>query len=274
MPPVDRSGGMLTIDLTGRVSFVTGAMRGIGRACAEALAKAGSHVAIVDLDAAEAGETAKAIAADYGVRTRAYACDVRDPAAIRATVDAAASQLGGLDHLVNNAGIQFVSPIADFPDDKYTNVRAIDLDSVFYATKAAWPYFIARGRGRIVNIASVQGLIGSPFKVAYVASKHGVVGMTKVFAIEGAPVGITANAICPGAVMTDLVRGQAPGLAASYGGGISEEEALERAFLDAMPTKRFIEVEEVGALCAFLCSDYAMSITGAPISIDGGWAAH
>lgn len=265
---------MLSIDLHDRISFVTGGARGIGRACAEALAQAGSAVAIVDLDAAGAERTAREIEERFGVRARAYACDVSDAAAIRATVDRAASELGALDHVVNNAGVQFVSPVAEFPDDKYANVRAIDLDSVFYTSKAAWPHLLARGRGRIVNVASVQGLIGSPFKIAYCAAKHGVVGMTKVLAVEGAEHGITANAICPGAVMTDLVRNQAPALVASYGGGIGEEEALARAFLDAMPTKRFIEVGEVGALCAYLCSDFAASITGAPISIDGGWAAH
>jgi 3-hydroxybutyrate dehydrogenase len=265
---------LLSIDLHGRVSFVTGAARGIGRACAEALAQAGSAVAVVDVDRDAAEETARDVAAQHGVTVRAYTCDVRAPDAVRATVNAAAADFGGLDHLVNNAGVQFVAPIAEFPDHKYANVRAIDLDSVFYATKAAWPHLLARGRGRIVNVASVQGLIGSPFKIAYVAAKHGVVGMTKVFAIEGALHGITANAICPGAVMTDLVRNQAPGLVTSYGGGISEEQALERAFLDAMPTKRFIDPAEVAALCAFLCSDFAVSITGAPISIDGGWAAH
>jgi 3-hydroxybutyrate dehydrogenase len=265
---------LLTIDLHDRVSFVTGGARGIGRACAEALAQAGSAIAVVDLDAGVAAQTAQEIAAQHGVTARSYGCDVRDAKAIRAAVDRAAGDFGGLDHVVNNAGVQFVAPVAEFPDEKYTNVRAIDLDSVFYTSKAAWPHFLARGRGRIVNIASVQGLIGSPFKIAYVAAKHGVVGMTKVLAIEGAELNITANAICPGAVMTDLVRGQAAGLVTSYGGGISEEQALERAFLDAMPTKRFIEPGEVAALCAFLCSDYAISITGSPISIDGGWAAH
>lgn len=265
---------MLPIDLHDRVSFVTGGARGIGRACAEALAQAGAAVAIVDLDAEGAQRTAGEIGAQFGVTARAYGCDVRDSAAIRATVERAASDFGGLDHVVNNAGVQFVSPIAEFPDEKYANVRAIDLDSVFHTSKAAWPHLVARGGGRIVNVASVQGLIGSPFKIAYVAAKHGVVGMTKVLAIEGAAHNITANAICPGAVMTDLVRNQAAGLVQSYGGGISEEQALERAFLDAMPSKRFIEPPEVGALCAYLCSDYAKSITGAPISIDGGWAAH
>jgi 3-hydroxybutyrate dehydrogenase len=265
---------LLQIELRDRVSVVTGAARGIGRACAEALAQAGAHVAVVDLDHAGATETASELAAKHGVTARAYACDVRDPAAIRATVDGAAKGFGGLDILVNNAGVQFVSPIADFPDDKYANVRAIDLDSVFYATKAAWPHLVRRGGGRIVNIASVHGLIASPYKAAYIASKHGVVGLTRASALEGAEHGITANAICPGAVMTDLVRGQAAQLAESFGGGITEEQALERAFLEAMPSKRFIEPPEVGALCAFLCSDFAKSITGAPIAIDGGWSAH
>ncbi len=265
---------MLAIDLRDRISFVTGAARGIGRACAEALAQAGSHVAIVDLDESAAAVTASEIAGASGVHARAYACDVRDPAAIHAVVERVVSDFGALDHIVNNAGVQFVSPVADFPESKFADVRAIDFDSVFHTSKAAWPHLVARKRGRIVNIASVQGLIGSPFKIAYCAAKHGVVGMTKVLAIEGAPHNVTANAICPGAVMTDLVRNQAPGLVQSYGGGISEDEALERAFLDAMPSKRFIEPPEVGALCAYLCSDFAASITGAPISIDGGWAAH
>jgi 3-hydroxybutyrate dehydrogenase len=265
---------LLSIDLQERVSFITGATRGIGRACAEALARAGSHVAIVDLDGEGAAETARAIAAEYGVIARAYGCDVREADSVQATVDVAAHDFGGLDHVVNNAGIQHVAPIPDFPLEKYQQVRAIDLDGVFYTTRAAWRHLLARGRGRIVNIASIQGLIGSPYKAAYVAAKHGVVGLTKVSALEGAPHGITANAICPGAVMTDLVRGQAKDLATSYGGGISEDEALERAFLEAMPTRRFIDVAEVGVLCAFLCSDFAVSITGAPIPIDGGWFAH
>jgi 3-hydroxybutyrate dehydrogenase len=265
---------LLSIELRDRVGVVTGGARGIGRACADALAQAGAHVAVVDVDQSGAAQTASELAAKHGVTARAYACDVRDPAAIRATVDAAAKDFAGLDILVNNAGVQFVSPIADFPDDKYANVRAIDLDSVFYATKAAWPHLVRRGGGRIVNIASVHGLIASPYKIAYVASKHGVVGLTRASALEGAEHGITVNAICPGAVMTDLVRGQAAQLAESFGGNITEEQALERAFLEAMPTKRFIEPAEVGALCAFLCSDFAISITGAPVAIDGGWSAH
>ncbi|HYZ16057.1 MAG TPA: 3-hydroxybutyrate dehydrogenase [Candidatus Acidoferrum sp.] len=265
---------MLSIDLRGRISLVTGGARGIGRACAEALAQAGAQIALLDLDREGASEAAREIAAKYGVVARGYGCDVRRPDAVQATVDEAADAFGALDHVVNNAGVQFVSPIAEFPQDKWELVRGVDLDGVFYTTRAAWRHLVARGGGRIVNIASVHGLVASPYKAAYIASKHGVVGLTRASALEGAPHNITANAICPGAVMTDLVRNQAPQLVESYGGGISEEEALERAFLEAMPSRRFIEPVEVGALCAFLCSEYAVSITGAPISIDGGWAAH
>jgi len=264
-------------DLTGRVSVVTGGARGIGRACAEALAQAGASVALLDLDAGEA-QTAAAALGSGSVSgsvppSRGYACDVRDAAALRALMDTIEGDFGGIDHLVNNAGVQYVAPIDEFPQDKYELVRGVDLDGVFYATQAVWPHLVRRGGGRIVNIASVQGLLGSPFKAAYCAAKHGVIGLTKVTALEGAMLGITVNAICPGAVMTALVRNQAAGLAKSFGGGISEEDALERAFLEAMPTRRFIEPREVAALCVFLCSDLAKSITGAPIPIDGGWSA-
>jgi 3-hydroxybutyrate dehydrogenase len=188
--------------------------------------------------------------------------------------DAVAADFGSIDHLINNAGVQFVAPLPEFPDDKWDFVTGINLDGVFYATKAVWPHLTARKRGRIVNVASIHGLVASPYKPAYVAAKHGVVGLTRASALEGAALGITVNAICPGAVMTELVRKQAPQLQQSYGGGISEDEALARAFLDVMPTKRFIDPEEVAQLCVFLCSDAARSITGSPISIDGGWSAH
>jgi 3-hydroxybutyrate dehydrogenase len=265
---------MSFIDLTGRISIVTGAARGIGAATASELARAGSHVALLDLDLAGATAAAEAIANDFHVTARAYALDVRDAAAIARAIDAVAEEFGAIDHLVNNAGVQHVAPIGEFPDAKYEFVRAIDLDSVFYATKAVWKHMLARGRGRIVNVASVHGLVASPFKAAYVAAKHGVVGLTKASAVEGAEHGIMVNAVCPGAVLTDLVKNQAKDLQASFGGGLTEDEALERAFLQAMPTKRFIDPEEVAQLCAFLCSDAARSITGAAIAIDGGWSAH
>jgi len=262
------------LDLNGRVSVVTGGSRGIGAAAALELARSGSDVAIFDLDGGEAGAAAGAIARETGRKARGYAVDVRKSEVLKRMCDAVAEDFGGIDHLVNNAGVQFVAPVSEFPDDKWDFVTSIDLDGVFYATKAVWPHLAARKRGRIVNIASVHGLVASPFKPAYVAAKHGVVGLTRASALEGAPLGITVNAVCPGVVLTDLIRNQAPQLVEAYGGGISEQEALERAFLEPMPTKTFIEPQEVGQLCAFLCSDAARSITGAPIAIDGGWSAH
>jgi 3-hydroxybutyrate dehydrogenase len=262
------------IDLHQRVSIVTGAARGIGAAIAAELAAAGSHVALFDLEEPAVEEAAARIEREFGVAAQAYGVDMREPTAVQHAIDAVAQRFGRIDHLVNNAGIQYISPIADFPIEKWELVTKVDLDGVFYATKAVWPHLTARGRGRIVNIASVQGIIASEFKPAYVAAKHGVIGLTRASALEGAAAGITANAICPGAVMTDLIRNQAADLARSYGGGISEEEALARAFLSAMPTRRFIEPVEVAQLCVYLCTDAARSITGAAISIDGGWSAH
>jgi len=264
----------MLIEFKGRVSVITGGARGIGRACAEELARAGSDIAICDINVADAEKAAKEIAAASGVKARGYACEMRDIRAIHTTIDAVARDFGGIDHLINNAGVQYVAPIVDFPEDEYEKIRSIDLDAVFHATKAVWKHLVARGGGRIINIASVQGILGSPYKSAYVASKHGVVGLTKVAAQEGAPHGITVNAICPGAVMTDMVRNQGPQLAAQYGDGVTADEALARTFLDVMPTRRFIQPPEVAALCTFLCSDYAISITGSPIAIDGGWSAH
>jgi len=251
------------IDLTNRVSVVTGGSRGIGAAAALELARAGSDVAIFDLDGDEASAAAGAIARETGRKARGYAVDVRKPELLKGMCDAVAQDFGRVDHLINNAGVQFVAPVAEFPDDKWDFVTSINLDGVFYAIKAVWPHMLAAKRGRIVNVASIHGLVASPYKPAYVAAKHGVVGLTRAAALEGAALGITVNAVCPGAVLTDLVRGN-----------ISEDEALERAFLEAMPSKTFIEPQEVGQLCAYLCSDAARSITGAPISIDGGWSAH
>ncbi|MBV8151347.1 MAG: 3-hydroxybutyrate dehydrogenase [Candidatus Eremiobacteraeota bacterium] len=261
------------LSLEGRVSIITGASRGIGAATARELAKVGSAVALLDVDEVGATATARAIAQEHGVEARAYAGNVTEREKLRALFDRIALEFRGIDHLVNNAGVQFVSPLETFPDEKWDLVRGIDLDGVFNATKAVWPHLKARGRGRIVNLSSVQGLIASEFKVAYIAAKHGVVGLTMASALEGAPLGITVNAVCPGAVITDLVRGQAPDLVRSFGGDITEEEALERAFLERMPTRRFIEPEEVAQLITYLCSDAARSITGAAIPIDGGWTA-
>lgn len=262
----------ISFRVDGRVSIITGAAQGIGRACAEALAAAGSRVALCDINPA-VETTAAEVAAAYKVETRSYTIDVADQAGVKGTIAKVAADFGKIDHLVNNAGIQIINPIAEFDENDWRKVLSIDLDAYFYLTKAVWPHMLAQKRGRIVNLASIQGLIASKFKPAYISAKHGVVGLTKATAIEGAEAGITANAICPGAVRTTLVTNQARGLAESFGGGISDEEALKRAFLNQMPTGRFVEPDEVGALCAYLCSDAAASITGAPIPIDGGWYA-
>ncbi|MGA3038090.1 MAG: 3-hydroxybutyrate dehydrogenase [Vulcanimicrobiaceae bacterium] len=261
------------IALDGRVSVVTGASRGIGAATSLELAKAGSAIALLDVDEKLAAETARSVTEQTGVVTRAYALNVTDRPGIARVVAKVAEDFGAIDHLINNAGIQFISPIESFPDEKWDLVRGIDLDGVFNMTKAIWPHLKARGRGRIVNLASVQGIVASEYKPAYVASKHGVIGLTQATALEGASMGTTANAVCPGAVLTDLVKGQAADLARSYG-GITEEEALKRAFLAKMPTQRFIMPDEIAQLITYLCTDAAKSITGAAIAIDGGWTAH
>ncbi len=261
------------ITLDGRVSVVTGASRGIGAAASLELAKAGSAIALLDIDEKVVAETARSVADQTGVVTRSYVLNVTDRPGIARTVAKIAEDFGAIDHLINNAGIQFVSPLETFPDDKWDLVRSIDLDGVFNMTKAIWPHLKTRGRGRIVNLASVQGIIATEYKPAYVASKHGVIGLTQATALEGAAIGTTANAVCPGAVLTDLVKSQAADLARSYG-GITEEEALKRAFLVNMPTQRFIMPDEIAQLITYLCTDAAKSITGAAIAIDGGWTAH
>jgi 3-hydroxybutyrate dehydrogenase len=260
------------VDLKGRVSVITGASRGIGAAASLEMAKVGSSIALIDVDEKACAQMARSIAEETGVVTRAYVMDVTNRPAIAKTLSKIADDFGAIDHLVNNAGIQFVNPLETFPDEKWDLVRAIDLDGVFNMTKAVWPYLKKRGRGRIVNLASVQGIVASEYKPAYVASKHGVIGLTQATALEGAALGITANAVCPGAVSTELVTGQAADLARSYG-GVTEEEALKRAFLVKMPTQRFITPEEIAQLITYLCTDAARSITGAAIAIDGGWTA-
>ncbi len=273
-PSHEESPMMNLLDVRGRVSIVTGAARGIGFAVATELARAGSAVALVDRETSAVEAAARALASDFGVRCEPYALDVRDLPAVEGTITAIARDFERIDHLINNAGVQFVSPLPDFPPERWDAVRSVNLDAVFHLTRLVWPHLVARARGRIVNIASVHGLVASAYKIAYVAAKHAVIGLTRAAALEGAPHGITVNAVCPGAVMTDLIRGQASDLVAAYGGGITEEDALARAFLEAMPTKTFIDPQEVALLCVYLCSDAARSITGAPIPIDGGWSAH
>ncbi len=259
--------------LAGKAALVTGSTSGIGLGIARALAQAGCAVA---LNARKAGpDTDKLtndLAAETGVKVVYAAADMSKPAEIKACVAETIKVLGRLDILVNNAGIQHVEPIETFPDDKYEMVIATNLSSAFYTTKAALPGMKQRKFGRIINISSAHGLIGSPFKSAYVAAKHGMVGLTKVTALETAELGITCNAICPGYVWTPLVQKQIPDQAKAH--HLSEEEVIKQVLLKEQPNKKFATVEQLGALAVFLCSDAGGSITGTSIPVDGGWTAH
>lgn len=262
------------VDLIGRTTIVTGAAGGIGKATCEELAKAGSNVALFDMNVEAAKSVARDTSQTFGVRTDAYAIDVRDSEQIESACAAVAKDFGAIDQLVNAHGVQFLGELSTFPEEKWKFINDINLFGTFLTVRAVWPHMTQRKRGRIVNLASVHGIVASSLKSAYIASKHGVVGLTRSAAVEGATLGITANAICPGAVLTEMVSSQGPNYVKQFGGGISEEEALSRAFLDTMPTRRFIEPSEIAQLCTFLCTDAARSITGAIIPIDGGWSAH
>jgi 3-hydroxybutyrate dehydrogenase len=259
--------------LAGRVSLVTGSTSGIGLGIARALAEAGSAVVLNGLgDAGEIARTRAEIAAEFTTPVDYSPADMARPESIREMIAGVVSGHGRLDVLVNNAGIQHVSPLQDFPDEKWNAILAINLSSVFHTTKAALPLMRQNCFGRIVNIASAHGLVASPFKAAYVAAKHGLVGLTKVTALEAAEEGITCNAICPGYVSTPLVEAQIDGQARAH--GISRDEVIRNVLLAQQPNKRFASVSELGALTVFLASDAASSITGAALPVDGGWTAH
>lgn len=259
--------------LAGRVSLVTGSTSGIGLGIARALAEAGSAVVLNGLGAAaEIAKTRERLAVDFGVKVGYSPADMTSPAAIADMVAATLAEHGRLDVLVNNAGIQHVAPIEQFPLDRWDAILAINLSSAFHATRAALPAMRQNRFGRIVNIASAHGLVASPFKAAYVAAKHGIVGLTKVTALETAEAGITCNAICPGYVYTPLVESQIDGQAKAH--GISRDQVVRDVLLAQQPNKRFATVEELGALTVFLAGDAAASITGIALPVDGGWTAH
>jgi 3-hydroxybutyrate dehydrogenase len=254
--------------LHGKRAIVTGSTSGIGLGVARELASAGAEVILNSFtDRAEDHALARDLGAEFGVAARYIAADMSKGEACRALVD----QAGGCDILVNNAGIQHVAGIEDFPVEKWDMILAINLSSAFHTTAAALPGMKARGWGRIVNIASAHGLTASPFKSAYVAAKHGVVGLTKVTALEVAGQGITANAICPGYVLTPLVEAQIPDQMAVH--GMDRDTVIREVMLTRQPSRQFATVEQVGGTTVFLCSAAADQITGTTISVDGGWTA-
>lgn len=250
--------------------LITGSTSGIGLGIAKEFAKAGYNVAFNGLEA-NGAEIAAAVGQEFGVKTTFSAANMLNPDQIAQMVADAETAFGGVDVLVNNAGIQFVSPIEDFPTAKWDAIIGINLSSAFHTSKAVWKGMKERKFGRIINITSAHGLRASEFKSAYVAAKHGVTGLTKVLGLEGAPYNITCNAICPGYVRTPLVEGQIKDQAAAH--GMSEADVVAKVMLKKQAIKDFVTVESLGALAVFLASDAASMMTGASIPVDGGWTA-
>jgi 3-hydroxybutyrate dehydrogenase len=259
--------------LKGKTALVTGSTSGIGLGIAQRLAAEGAHIVLNGLgDAAETERLRRDFAAKYKVTVLYDPADMSKPEAVVAMVANAVREFGAIDLLINNAGIQHVAPVDDFPVAKWDAIIAINLSAAFHTVRTALPAMKRKRWGRIVNIASAHALVASPYKSAYVAAKHGIAGFTKSVALEVAEQGITVNAVCPGYVLTPLVQQQIPDTAKAR--GISEEAVVRDVLLAAQPTKKFVTVQEVAALAAFLCSDEAASITGAVLPIEGGWTAH
>lgn len=271
--PVKPQTSQATRALAGKVALVTGSTSGIGLGIARALAAAGADVVLNGLGvAAEIGKVREQIASEFGVRASFSPADMTRPNSIAEMIAATVAQSGRLDILVNNAGIQHVAPLEQFPVEKWDQILAINLSSAFHTTRLALPAMRQKGFGRVINIASAHGLVASPFKAAYVAAKHGIVGLTKVTALETAEENITCNAICPGYVYTPLVEAQIDGQAKAH--GISRDQVIRDVLLAQQPNKRFATVEELGALTVFLSTEAAGSITGIALPVDGGWTAH
>ena len=258
--------------LKGKSAVVTGSTSGIGLGIARAFASAGMNVMLNGFgDTAEIERTRAAIEKEFGVLIAFSGADMSKPADIVTMIRAAQQAFGKIDVVVNNAGIQHVEPVETFPIEKWDAIIAINLSAAFHTIRAALPGMKAQKWGRIINVASAHALVASPFKSAYVAAKHGVLGLTKTVALETAEHGITVNAICPGYVLTPLVEKQIPETAKAR--GITEQEVITTVLLHAQPTRQFVTTEQIGALAVFLCSNEAASITGAALPIDGGWTA-
>jgi 3-hydroxybutyrate dehydrogenase len=258
--------------LKSKAAVVTGSTSGIGLAIARALAQDGANVLINGFGKPDEIEAARAaLEADFGVKAAYSPADMTKPDQIAGMIREAESLFGSVDVLVNNAGVQFVSPIEDFPVEKWDQILAINLSSAFHAIRAATPGMKARGWGRIISTASAHSLVASPFKSAYVAAKHGLAGLTKTAALELATHGITVNCISPGYVWTPLVENQIPDTMTAR--GLTREQVINDVLLESQPTKQFVTSDEVAAIAVFLCSDAAKQITGANLSVDGGWTA-
>ncbi|MGE4326233.1 MAG: 3-hydroxybutyrate dehydrogenase [Pseudodonghicola sp.] len=256
------------MSLTGKTAIITGSNSGIGLGIAWELARAGADVVLNSFtNSPEDHALAAQIAQETGVEARYIQADMSNGEECRALIAKAET----CDILINNAGIQHVAPIDEFPVDKWNMIIAINLNSAFHTTAAALPKMRAAGWGRIVNIASAHGLTASPYKAAYVAAKHGIVGMTKTVALETAQEPITCNAICPGYVLTPLVEAQIPDTMKEY--NMSREDVIKNVMLERQPSKQFATVEQLGGTAVFLCSSAADQITGTTISVDGGWTA-
>jgi 3-hydroxybutyrate dehydrogenase len=258
--------------LNGKTAVVTGSTSGIGLAIARALAHEGANVIINGFGDKDAIEKERAgIEADFSVKALHSAADMSKPAEIAGMIQSAEQSFGSVDVLVNNAGIQFVSPIEDFPIEKWDQIIAINLSAAFHATRAAVPGMKKRKWGRIINTASAHSLVASPFKAAYVSAKHGIAGLTKTVALELATFGVTCNCISPGYVWTPLVEKQIPDTMKAR--NMTKEQVIHDVLLEAQPTKQFVTVDQVAALAVYLCSDVAAQITGSNLSMDGGWTA-
>ncbi len=257
---------------TKKLALVTGSTSGIGLGIAKNFASKGMNVVLNGFGDASAIENIRAnMAKDFGVEVRYNGADMSKAEEIAAMIKTIEDEFGAIDVLVNNAGIQHVAPVEDFPIEKWNAILAINLSSSFHTIHAALPKMKAKGWGRIINIASAHALVASPYKSAYVAAKHGIAGLTKTVALETATFGITMNAICPGYVWTPLVEKQIPDTAKAR--GITEEQVINDVMLHSQPTKKFVTIEQVAALAHFLTSEDAAPITGAIIPIDGGWTA-
>jgi 3-hydroxybutyrate dehydrogenase len=253
-------------------AIITGSTSGIGLSLAQHLAGEGCHIMLNGFgDRQEIENLQQELSSQNQVTVLYSDADMTNPEQIEGMVQSASEAFGGVDILINNAGIQHVAPIDEFPIEKWDAIIAINLSAAFHTIRAVLPFMKKKKWGRIINIASAHGLVASPYKSAYVAAKHGIVGLTKVAALETARIGITCNAICPGYVKTPLVEGQIKDQAKSR--GISEKDVVHDVILESQPTKKFVGLDEVGALTVFLAGDDSASITGTAISIDGGWTA-